>query len=195
MYPTFEEIEALHRKYAPNEQLFELVFAHCKIVLEIADHLLQRKQHNLNYDLVKTGALAHDIGAYTFFALEKEEGEKLYYKHAFEGANILRKENYPDEVCNLVEHHLGVGLPKEEIIERKLELPVKDFLPLTIEERLVLYADKFHSKTPKFNTYVSYMQFTAQFGEEAQKRFKALSEEFGVPDLEVFAQKYHHPIM
>jgi uncharacterized protein len=44
------------------------------------------------------------------------------------------------------ERHVGVGLSAEEIRCNRLPLPVRDMLPVSIEERLVCYADKFFSK-------------------------------------------------
>lgn len=193
MYPTFDEIKNLHKKYAPNEELFNLVFTHCQIIWAIAEQIIAEKKLRLNIDLVKTGALVHDIATYKY--LSQKNGELLYYRHAYEGAIILRKEGFSEEICGLVEHHLGVGLTKTEIVERKLDLPAQDFTPQTVEERLILYADKFHSKTPKFNTFASYSSFLKKYGEPQVLKFETLAKEFGIPELQVLSQKYNHPIV
>lgn len=33
---TTQQIEELHRKYAPNDKVYELVYGHCQVVNEIA---------------------------------------------------------------------------------------------------------------------------------------------------------------
>lgn len=43
--------------------------------------------------------------------------------------------------------HTGVGLTKEDVLVQGLPLPPADYVAITPEERLVMYADKFHSKT------------------------------------------------
>lgn len=195
MYPTLEEIEKLHKKYAPNERLFDLVYKHCNIVWSIAQQIIEKKNLSVNADLVKSGALLHDIATYTYMMQEKEKGELHYYRHAYEGSLLLKQEGFSDEICSLVAHHLGVGLTKEEIIERNMDLPIQDFTPTTIEERLVMYSDKFHSKTPKFNTFASYSVSLNRFGPKGVAKFRALADEFGIPELELLAKKYNYPII
>jgi uncharacterized protein len=44
------------------------------------------------------------------------------------------------------ERHVGVGISIEEIIARALPLPRRDMRPVTLEEQIIAYADKFYSK-------------------------------------------------
>jgi uncharacterized protein len=40
-----------------------------------------------------------------------------------------------------------------DIEEMGLSVPKKDYIPITLEEELVCYADMFHSKYPRFITF------------------------------------------
>lgn len=195
MHPSFEEIEQLHKKYAPNEEFFELVFTHCRIVKDLAEQIIKTKALQINIPVVCAGALLHDIGTYPFMREYAQYGTSKYYQHALEGYTLLKKEGVSEELCLLVLHHMRIGLTKEQVVYENLDLPIQDYSPATIEERLVMYADKFHSKTPQFNSYQNYKQFIRRFGDEQESKLARLAEEFGVPELEHLAQKYNHPII
>lgn len=195
MYPNLFQIKTLHQKYAPNERVFDLVFTHCQIVAEIAQQIIAEKKLVISTELVSAGALLHDIGAYQFIDNHGNFDHKNYYKHALAGYTLLKKENFPEEICLIVQRHFGVGLTSEDILLQRLDLPKNDYRPKTIEERLVLYADKFHSKHPRFNRYETYFEFTKKFGNENQTRFEKLAAEFGKPNLQILVEKYHHPLV
>ena len=83
----------------------------------------------VDMELVKTGALLHDIG----------RSQTNGIKHAVVGAELLKERGFPWEVVNIVERHIGAGISREEA--KVLGLPPKDYLPLTLEEKLVAHAD------------------------------------------------------
>jgi len=87
------------------------------------------KEFDIDKELVKKGALLHDIG--------RCMTDGIY--HAVLGAEILKSEGYPLKVIKIVERHIGAGIPKEEAI--KMGLPPKDFMPHSIEEKIVAHAD------------------------------------------------------
>lgn len=62
----------------------------------------------------------------------------------------------------------------------------------TDEELLVMYADKFHSKTtpPRFHTAATYRTHVARFGAANAERFDTMVARFGEPDLAALSQKY-----
>lgn len=195
--PTFNRIEALHKKYAPAEALFELVFTHCKIICDIARQLADRSGVNVDVDLVQTGSLLHDIGAYPLF-----DGDGLeiytsnYITHGIRGEEILQKEGFAENICRFASHHTGAGLSKKQIIESNLPLPHNDYLAETPEEELTMYADKFHSKLdpPVFNSYKFYATYVTQFGSEAEASFVHFTEKFGKPDLRLLMSQYEHSL-
>jgi len=59
---------------------------------------------------------------------------------------LMRKEGFPQHAL-VCERHSGTGLYRETIEERTLPLPAKDYCPVSLEEQLICFADKFFSKT------------------------------------------------
>ena len=68
----------------------------------------------------------------------------------------------------------GRGLLRSQIIAQQLPLPVQDFLPETMEEKVICYADKFFSKThlDKEKTVEQAIASLSKFGEEGVERFR-----------------------
>lgn len=105
----------------------EKVINHCKAVRNIA--VKMAKKSGADIDLVQAGALLHDIG--------RSETHSIF--HAVKGAKIAKKLGLPDSIINIIERHIGAGLSKEEA--KKLGLPEKDYVPITLEEKIVCHAD------------------------------------------------------
>jgi len=103
------------------------VIRHCKAVRTIAVRIA--KKAHANIELVEAGALLHDIGR------SKTQG----IMHGVEGAKIAMELGLPPKLVTIIERHLGAGIPKDEAIA--LGLPPKDYLPLTLEEKIVAHAD------------------------------------------------------
>jgi len=103
------------------------VINHCEAVRKVAVRIA--KKAHANIQLVEAGALLHDIGR------SKMQG----IMHGVEGAKIARELGLPLSIVNIIERHLGAGIPKEEAIT--LGLPPKDYMPITLEEKIVAHAD------------------------------------------------------
>jgi uncharacterized protein len=75
-------------------------------------------------------------------------------------------------------------------------LPVDDYLAETDEELLIMYADKFHSKTtpPYFNSFEWYKQGVAKFGADKVIKLENMAKKFGVPDLKPLSEKYGYEV-
>jgi len=118
-----DEIELLKKSGCPN-----WVIGHSKGVsrkaVEIASNF-----DNVDTELVRIGGLLHDIGRSQTNSIE----------HAIIGAKILSDLGYSQELVNIVERHIGTGISKDEAQE--LGLPVKDYIPKTLEEKIVSHAD------------------------------------------------------
>lgn len=195
MIPDYETIVALHRKYAPTEAAFALVFTHCEIVERIAASLLEAKpQPGIDDGLVRAGCLLHDIGVYSLYQ-DGQLDRSRYMTHGIEGERMLKSENIDERLCRMASHHTGVGISKTDILNNRWPLPHADFNAESLEEELVMYADKFHSKTPRFNTVESYAKLVANFGDGKSDAFMRLVERFGEPNLQPIAQAYGHPII
>jgi len=87
--------------------------------------------NGINMDMVQIecGALLHDIG----------RSKTHTIKHAVVGAEILRKLNYPDSIVKITLKHVGAGIPQYEA--DKLGLEPGNYMPATIEEKIVAHAD------------------------------------------------------
>ena len=76
----------------------------------------------------------------------------------------------------------GGGITKEQIEKQQLPLPHQDFLPETMEEKVICYADKFFSKThlDKEKSIEKAEKSLAKFGEEGVKRFQEWERMFEI---------------
>ena len=106
----------------------EHVIEHCKAVCRLAEEMAERCEEDVDLDLVRTGALLHDIGRARTHGID----------HAVVGANIASELGYPEEVVRIIERHIGAGIPKEEA--EKLGLPPKDYVPEALEEKVEAHA-------------------------------------------------------
>lgn len=202
--PKNSAIIALHKLHAPNVQAFDIVYTHCRIVCDIALDLAQRSTLALDMDVVRAGALLHDVGYYPLFEASGYVPKDKTITHGVVGAELLRNAGLPEPLARIAERHTGVGLTKEYIARVGLPLPVRDLVPETPEEWLILYADKFHTKhiSPTeshdrpgtFVTAESYFAHAAQYGEDNAARFAALVDRYGVPDLRRLSERYEQLI-
>jgi uncharacterized protein len=111
----------------------ERVIAHCKAVSALAvkfAEACQKKGVSVDVDLVRIGGLLHDIG----------RSRTHDVSHAVAGVEIARSLKLPEPVVSIIERHIGGGISADEAL--KLGLPAKDYFPLSLEEKLVAYADK-----------------------------------------------------
>ncbi|WP_406532246.1 TIGR00295 family protein [Methanobrevibacter sp.] len=121
------EIELLKKENTP-ENVIDHSLAVYKKAMEIAANF-----DDADKDLIRKGALLHDIGR------SKTHG----ITHAIEGVEIAKKYGYGEDVLNIIERHIGAGITESEA--EKLGLPVKSYLPETLEEKIVAHADNLTS--------------------------------------------------
>jgi uncharacterized protein len=109
------------------------VIAHCKAVSALAvkfAEACEKKGLDVDVNLVEVGALLHDIGR------SKTHG----VNHVIVGVEIAKSLNLPESIVSIIERHVGGGITADEA--KELGWPVKDYVPTTLEEKLVTYADK-----------------------------------------------------
>lgn len=140
---------ALIDKYYPEEnELKHILLTHSRSVADKA-LALARLHPELKLDLqfIEEAALLHDIG---IFLTDADGihcyGSHPYICHGYLGADLVRKEGYPRHAL-VCERHTGAGLSLKAIEERNLPIPHREMVPVSLEEQLICFADKFYSKT------------------------------------------------
>lgn len=190
--PTDEEILALHRQHAPTPEALDLVYTHCQIVAAVAAELLAAPRPPADPRLVRAGCLLHDIGVYRLYDAAGALDHGHYIRHGVLGHELLAAAGLPEVICRFASHHTGVGLSQADVISQELPLPPADYLADTHEEKVVMYADKFHTKTapPAFLTADAYAAQAARFGPGKAAVFAALRAELGEPDVAALARTW-----
>ena len=191
-----EAILALHKKYAPDDLSFELVYTHCEIVTRIALEIVEKNDLDIDADALYQATMLHDIGAYTLYIPElktfKQDG---YKQHAMIGATILAEEGFSESIVAAVRTHVLMGLTGNEIRQQKWKLPYIDTEPASLEAELVCYADRFHSKNPQFNSHETFLAHLRKDLPDQANKFQAMIDRFGLPDIRVLAEEYGHKIV
>jgi uncharacterized protein len=136
-------------------------------------------------DFVFEAAMLHDIGIGRTRCPELGcTGALPYVHHGVQGRYILDGMGLARHglVC---ERHVGVGIRADEAALQRLDLPHRDMLPLSVEERLICYADKFFSKTDNGRhekTIDEIVATLARYGSAMTDRFERLHRLFtGAP--------------
>jgi uncharacterized protein len=146
------------------------VIAHCKAVSALAVQFAEtckEKGFNVDVNLVEIGALLHDIG----------RSKTHDVNHAVVGAEIAKTLNLPESVVSIIECHIGGGITAEEA--KDIGLPIRDYFPITLEEKLVAYVDKLIEGSRVVPIEHAIEQFSKKLGEHhlAIDRIMSLHEE------------------
>lgn len=174
--------------YPQDTPLRKLLLLHSTRVCNKALSIAGKTKIKVDLDVVRNGAMLHDIGikacrAPSIFC----EGDADYMAHGIIGSEMLRRYAQANHLdldiyAAICEHHTGSGITAGEVAAQGLPIPVKDYLPITNEEKLITLADKFFSKSgdqqekPLFQVRRS----LGKFGEASLARFDELCRFFGV---------------
>jgi len=145
--------------------------------------LLRGKDQNPDLEFIKEAAMLHDIGIFLTNAPEIGcYGKKPYICHGYLGRKILEKEGFPKHAL-VCERHIGAGITKEEIERKNLPLPKRNMVPISIEEKIICFADKSFSKKEgklsKEEPVENIKKELSKFGEDKVKKFGEWLEMFG----------------
>jgi uncharacterized protein len=143
-----DPLDIIYQYYRPESALAKKLIAHSRAVRDKA-LTIARRFANAKPDLklIAEAAMLHDIGIIKTFADRIGCNGKLpYICHGVEGRKMLE---YHDLSLHAMvcERHVGVGITIRDIQTQRLPLPVRDMVPVTLEEKIICYADKFFSKT------------------------------------------------
>lgn len=151
----------------------EEVISHCQVVEKKAQTLARKFLHQVDLELVKNGALLHDVG--------RCQSNDIH--HAIVGAQILKKNGISPELTRIVERHIGAGIPPQEALE--LGLPPKDYTPQTLEEKIVAHADNLVHNQEEVGLKFVLRKWEKRLGSEhpSLERLKKLHQEVAGSDF------------
>jgi len=147
----------------------ERVVEHCINVSIYAKEIAinASKDFDVDVSLVEIGAILHDIG--------RSKTNSIH--HGVIGAEILRNKKVDEKVVLICERHIGSGIDK--IDAENYGLPPKNYIPETIEEKIVCHADNFFINGKKVNFEEVLERFKRELGEihSSIERLLSLQEE------------------
>ena len=144
------------------------VIVHCQAVTELALELAEEfktKKYLIDVALIEAGALLHDLG----------RSKTHSVNHAIEGMQLAQAEGLPDAVICIIKRHVGAGISTEEA--EQLNWPKDKYIPQTLEEKIVCYADKCISGNKRIPVETTIKQLQDQKLEDAAKRVRKLYNE------------------
>jgi len=76
------------------------------------------------------------------------------------------------------------------VLDKKLNLPKKDFIPVSLEEEILTFADKFHTKTPAFVDFNEAKSKLEKIDIAKGVKMDLYRKKFGLPDLDNLKKEY-----
>lgn len=167
--------------YSDNPELRRIVTVHSEQVAKKALLIARDLKLKLDEKDIYCAAMLHDIGVVKCKAPDIYAfGESPYICHGIEGKKILESHGLY-QYANVCDSHTGSGITARQIISNNLSLPVKNYLPKSLLEKLICYADKFYSKGKNLTEEKSLgevLQQMKRHGDDSLKRFNKLHKLF-----------------
>lgn len=132
------EIDKLIKNVYDKLECPKYVIEHSNTVYERTKDITSHYD-NVDLDLIKAGAKLHDVGRTITNDI----------KHAYIGADLLRQLNVDERICKITERHIGAGISSKEA--EKMGLPKRNYIPETLEEKIVAHADNLVHGVEKVN--------------------------------------------
>lgn len=143
------DIQAIINKfYEKDTELYDIYMSHVTDVTNKALSIAY-KNPSLAVDtrFIEEAGMLHDIAIFMTNAPHiRCHGTYPYICHGFLGRELLEQEHFPKHAL-VCERHTGTGLSLESIVKRKLPIPHRDMRPVSLEEKIICFADKFFSKS------------------------------------------------
>ena len=176
------DVQAVFNKYSqPGTPLYNSVWSHSRLVADKALQLAQaHPELEIDLNFVYEAAMIHDIGVFLTNAPSIYcTGDQPYICHGVLGAELMRADGYPRHAL-VCERHTGTGLTVADIIAQNLPLPHRDMCPVSLEEKLVCFADKFYSKSnpDREKPLDKVRKSVARYGEDSLRRFEEMAALF-----------------
>lgn len=163
-------------KYYPEEnELKRILLSHSECVAEKAISVARKHpQLGLDEHFLYEASMFHDIGIFRTHAPDIScFGYYPYICHGYLGSALMAEEGFLRHslVC---ERHSGAGISLQEILQHNLLLPHRDMIPVSLEEQVICFADKFFSKShlEREKSVDQAIKSISRHGEEGVVRFK-----------------------
>ncbi len=167
--------------YSTGSDAYKILYLHSRSVADKALSLAEiHPEMHLDMTFIEEAALLHDIGIFLCNAPGIDcHGEADYICHGYLGADLLRKEGLERHAL-VCERHTGAGITLDEIIQRNMPLPHRDMVPVTLEEKLICFSDKFYSKShlDRVKSIDKIKKGLAKYGEDSVLRFEEMRKLF-----------------
>jgi len=166
-----DPIQLLYRYYPEGETITAILTEHGLAVAEKCRSIALKMKHPaVDPDFVFEAAMLHDIGIRFTHAPEIGcFGELPYLCHGYLGHDLLLAEGLPRHAL-VCERHTGTGLTMRDILDKNLPIPLRPMTPVSLEEKLIAYCDKFFSKTGDLRIDGDVAQIAASLGRYGEKK-------------------------
>ncbi len=101
---------------------------------------------------MEVGAILHDVG----------RSRTHNVNHGVVGGAMIREMGYSEALARIVDRHIGGGIPEKET--REMGLPPGVYMPETLEEKTVAYADKLIAGRNEVDIGVTLDDFAEKLG-------------------------------
>ncbi len=173
------DVISLIKKYYPcSSRAYSILVHHCRLVADKALKVAGRiGTQGPDLCFIEEAAMLHDIGIFLTNAPHIGcYGDKPYICHGYLGRELLEKEGLPRHAI-VCERHVGTGLTVNDIEAGKLPLPRRAMAPVTLEEKIICFADKFYSKLEDNRTdEKSISQIRSELARHGESRLRQFDE-------------------
>jgi uncharacterized protein len=158
-----QAIQILEQQNCPPQ-----VIKHCLAVTTLALEIaakLQTRGIQIDLVLVEVGGILHDLG----------RAKSHEVNHGLVGAQMAKSLGLPQPIVDIIKRHVGAGITEAEA--KWLEWPQDNYVPSTLEEKVVCYADKRidHDKVASIEDEIYKLQ--SKGFPEAAERVRSLHNE------------------
>jgi uncharacterized protein len=166
-YPTKEEAIQIMKKLGLATNIINHELAVMRRARDISHNITKL---DVNIELVKIGAIFHDIGRIKSHGMD----------HGPIGGKMLRILGISENIALITERHTMAGITVEEA--KQFDLPLQSYLPESIEEKIVCLADKYFMGTKNVSIEQRFQRWIDKYGKTTflrnhLQRAKDLEEE------------------
>lgn len=175
-------ISIIQKYYSADSKAYTILLEHSQNVASFAVEIASNHPElKADEKLIHEAAMLHDIGIFLTNAPDIGcHGDKPYICHGYLGRELLEKEGLIEHAL-FCERHTGAGLSIENIQQQNLPIPIREMLPISIEQQIVCYADKFYSKSgdlSKRKDLEKILKKLQKHGDDQLKRFSLWHQRF-----------------